>query len=537
MTSKTDCLLKCFPYLLSALVLAVVFYARIRLLTVPLERDEGEFAYMGQLLLKGLPPFTHAYTLKLPGVSIMYAFFMFLFGQTPAGIHAGLLIVNGLCIGLVYLLTQRLFDRDAALVSCMSYAVLSLSTSVTGLFAHATHFVVMFALAGLLLLLRSIDNRRVSLLFFSGLCFGLAVTMKQHAVLLLLFAALYFVRRVRRDPAPGRNLFTAGGCLFLLGALIPYALIVLWTVTSGSFDNFWFWTVQYAREYSATPPLALGWINFTSTFGKILTAQLPFWLLAGAGCILLCTKPGLCTDRLFVFGFVFFSFLSILPGLVFREHYFVLLLPAVAVLTGAAVSSAGLLLSNVKSARLKLFIPQLVLMAALAYSLYQEKAFFTLTPREVSRATCGLNPFPEALQIADYIRQHTTPDERIAVLGSEPELFFYADRLSATGHIYMYGLMENQPYAERMQMQMIREIEAARPKYVVYVNVPTSWKVRKASIRSVFGWADGYVQDLYERVGVIDIIDADTTRYLWDDKAAGYIPLSGAFVTVYKRKG
>jgi hypothetical protein len=101
----------------------------------------------------------------------------------------------------------------------------------------------------------------------------------------------------------------------------------------------------------------------------------------------------------------------------------------------------------------------------------------------------------------------------------------------------MYGLMENQPYAERMQMQMIREIEAARPKYVVYVNVPTSWKIGKYSIQSVLGWADGYVGNLYEQVGVIDIIDAATTRYLWDDKVAGYTPVSQAFVIVFKRKG
>jgi len=304
-------------------------------------------------------------------------------------------------------------------------------------------------------------------------------------------------------------------------------------VKAGSFASFWFWTVQYAREYASSPPLALGWLNFIRTFGKIISAQLPFWLLAGAGAFFLCTKPGCRTDRLFVSGFILVSFLSILPGLVFREHYFVLLLPAVALLSGAAISSAGLLLSQVRSAR---FIPYFLIMAATVYSLYQEKIFFTLTPQEVSRATSGLNPFPEALQIAEYIKKHTTRDEPIAVLGSEPEIFFYADRLSASGHIYMYGLMENQPYAGRMQMQMIREIEAARPKFVVYVNVPTSWKVRKTSITSVFSWADSYVQNLYEQVGVIDILDATTTRYLWDDRVTGYTPLSRAFVSVYKRK-
>ena len=39
---------------LAAIVLAAL--VRIRLSDMPLERDEGEYAYAGQLILKGIPP-------------------------------------------------------------------------------------------------------------------------------------------------------------------------------------------------------------------------------------------------------------------------------------------------------------------------------------------------------------------------------------------------------------------------------------------------------------------------------------------------
>lgn len=39
----------------------------------------------------------------------------------------------------------------------------------------------------------------------------------------------------------------------------------------------------------------------------------------------------------------------------------------------------------------------------------------------------------------------------------------------------MCGLMENQPYALKMQKEMIGEIEAAKPRYLVFVNIFTSW--------------------------------------------------------------
>jgi 4-amino-4-deoxy-L-arabinose transferase-like glycosyltransferase len=184
-TPKTESLPIYIQYCFLALVLAVVVYVRIRLLTVPLERDEGEYAYMGQLLLKGYAPFTHAYTMKLPGVSAIYAFFLLLFGQTITAIHIGLLIVNSICTLFVFLLAQRLFGRQAAMIACVCYALLSLSESVLGIFAHATHFIVLFALAGFLLLLRALELRNLPILLWSGVCFGLSFIMKQHAATLI----------------------------------------------------------------------------------------------------------------------------------------------------------------------------------------------------------------------------------------------------------------------------------------------------------------------------------------------------------------
>src|SRR5262245_18748912 len=48
-------------WILLAVVVAVVVFIRIHLLAVPLERDEGEYAYAGQLILQGIPPYRLAY--------------------------------------------------------------------------------------------------------------------------------------------------------------------------------------------------------------------------------------------------------------------------------------------------------------------------------------------------------------------------------------------------------------------------------------------------------------------------------------------
>jgi len=86
-------------------------------------------------------------------------------------------------------------------------------------------------------------------------------------------------------------------------------------------------------------------------------------------------------------------------------------------------------------------------------------------------------------------------------------------------------------------MQMIREIETSRPKYVVAVNVDTSWLVRPTSSQKVLDWGEDYARNFYDLVGVIDIIGTDSTRYMWDDKASGYKHVSNQYLTVFKRKG
>jgi hypothetical protein len=153
------------------------------------------------------------------------------------------------------------------------------------------------------------------------------------------------------------------------------------------------------------------------------------------------------------------------------------------------------------------------------------------------RMIYGPNPFPEALRVAEYLQAHTNPTDTIAVLGSEPEIYFYAHRHSATGYIYTYELMEPQRYAVQMQLEMIREIEAARPKYLVFVAVPQSWLRRSNSKTEIFDWFDRYSSEDFRLDGLVNIASPEHTDY--------YLPLlvdprsirpSEYYLLIYKRK-
>ena len=146
----------------------------------------------------------------------------------------------------------------------------------------------------------------------------------------------------------------------------------------------------------------------------------------------------------------------------------------------------------------------------------------------------GANPFPESVEVAGYLKDHASKGARIAVLGSEPEIYFYSGLRSATGYIYTYGLMEPQPYALQMQKEMIAEIEAAQPEYIVFVGVPQSFGKLPSSEEYIFRWIDSYLRTQYDIVGVADILPQ--TNYVWGDEARNYQPRSSSYIRVFKRK-
>jgi hypothetical protein len=526
-----------------AVLLIILFVGaiRVRLLEIPLERDEGEYAYIAQLMLQGVPPYQAAYTMKLPGTPAACALSMLVFGQTTVGIHLGLLLTNAATIVLVFLLGRRLLDVWAGVAAAAAYALLSLSPGVMGLAAHATHFVMLPAVGGTLLLWRALQTRRASAFCLSGLLFGAAFLMKQAGAFFGLFGWLLLLwNEVRHRP-----IYLAGGVkrtlVFMSGLLLPWLLtcLILWRL--GVLRQFWFFTVQYAREYGAQQSMSAGWQDLCTTLPFVIRPNAGLWVLGCVGLFFTCSARNLSEIRIFLAGFLCCSFLAVCPGLYFRGHYFILLLPALALLIGVAISEGRRRFLSRTALRVWVHLPFGLLMLALGYSVIQQRAiWFQLSPAQVCRKVYLQNPFPESLVIADYIRHHSSDNARVAVLGSEPQIYFYSRRRGATGYIYTYPLLERQPHAARMEAEMIHEIEAARPEFLVLVRIGWSWEsssqLKPGRVVKVFDWSQRFVTEHYDRVGVIDIISPNRTEYRWDAEAAAYQPESPDTVLVFRRK-
>src|ERR1017187_3654060 len=416
--------------------------------------------------------------MKLPGTYAAYALIMAVLGQTPTGIHLGLAVVNVTSIVLMCLLGRRLLGDASGVAAAVSFALLSLSPSVLGLSGHATHFVVLAALGGILLLLRAceaevqspegqvqsptsnvqsrdtggrgqgtvirnqwsvtsgqetgdpspvtdhrspITDYRLPRLFMSGLLFGLAFLMKQHGLFFGLFGAVYLLRlrvgewlaaaggksqqpgiRSRRErtgltfagPASRTGLArrVRGWSVFVLGWLLPYGATCLMLWWAGAFHQFVFWTISYAGQYASAIPLVRGPDVLRATLNAVVGPNLLFWVLPWVGALVMWWESRLdelgeggkwqgaggsnqwsvaskqnpdithhasrvTHPRFFLTALLLCSIASASVGLYFRAHYFILVLPVLALLTGVAVSRGLYLLRHDQTIELFLALP------------------------------------------------------------------------------------------------------------------------------------------------------------------------------------
>ncbi|HEY3763324.1 MAG TPA: glycosyltransferase family 39 protein [Verrucomicrobiae bacterium] len=524
-----------WPWLIVILVLLFIGFIRFRLLDMPLERDEGEYAYAGQLILQGIPPYELAYNMKLPGTYYAYAAGMAVFGQTVQGIHLTLIAINSLTIIFVFLLGRKLCGTVAGLAACASYGLMSVDPLVYGTAAHATHFVVLFAVPATLVLLVAQEKKTKAFLFISGLLYGLAFIMKQQGLFFILFGGLFLFWQGVRDGSILTKSFYTRGLAFAGGVFLPFAMVCLVCLVAGDFHRFWFWTFTYAKWYATALPYTDGVQMLIGHVQQTFYFSCGFWALAAIGLFLAAFNKQFRGPAIFLMVLWLFSFCATSTGYYYRNHYFILLLPAFALMVGMAVAAMQEVLRFRVLQDVFRSLPVILFGLIFGWAVtYQSQYFFELSPRQALLSLYQLNPFEESQVVGNWLRDNAAPDAKVVVIGSEPEIYFYARRHSATGYIYTYALMEPQPAALAWQHDMISEIESNHPEYLVFVASGLSWLMNPHSNHLIMDWAGQYAVSNYDRIGVVRNVSGKIVSVWGDD--AKKADAKGDCLLVYRLK-
>lgn len=525
-------------YLPLLLIILGVAFIRFRLLDVPLERDEGEYAYMAQLLLDGIPPYQAAYNMKFPGIYFLYGLIILFLGQTHTAIHWGLLLANALSVLFMYFIGKSVHDRWVGLLAAGTFGILSLSYHVQGLWANAEHFVLPFVLGGFLVLRYALVKKNLLCFLLSGFLFGIGTLVKQHGAFFGFMSVLYFAftayqngvffdRRTLRDMS-----------LFIAGALLPMIGTFLYLFHAGVFNRFFFWAFIYSRAYTSQIPFDQASALLLKNFLPLLKATLPLWAFAAIGFLSLFFAPFFKQLRLFMVCFIVGGLLATSPGFIFRPHYFVLLLPAASLSAALGFRFLYYIFGLARNALIRIAPPTITVVSAFIGCVGSHlDIFFQFSPVEVTRAAYGANPFPESLAIGQFIKSRTSHDEKIAIIGNEPQILFYSQRRSATGYIYIYPLIENHPYAFQMQEEMIQEIEFAQPKLLLYTQILPSWYSKFPAEEKLLQWFSAYVSDHDTLIARLEYEpSAQVREFLTDPSSLQAPPKRTFWISIYERK-
>ena len=518
------------------IILGTIMF-RARLINVPLERDEGEYAYIGQLILEGIPLYTEAYNMKFPGIYFIYAGILCLFGQTHTAIHFSLLLVNVLSIILLYLFTRRTFDNWTATAASAAFALLSMSYHVQGFWANAEHFILPFVIGANIFLLSGVRRNKLRFIFLSAILFGCTALVKQHGAFFGVVGFAVMLLSMWRNKVQDRSKYWSYSVTFFGGILLPLLLCFCYLVSAGVLEKFYLWTFMYAKEYSSLSTLSGIKFNFIGGFQSLFKFASLIWIVSGVGFLSLFFHRYSRESRIFTVGLLFAGIIALSVGFYFRPHYFVLILPAAALLFGIGIRSIYKLFAPAPSLLLRYFPPTFTVVVALLGTLVAHwDVLVQFSIPKVTETVYHMNPFPFSEKIAELIRKKTTKNDRIAIIGNEPQILFYSQRRSATSFIYTYSLGEDQPLAEQFRTEMIRQIETSSPQLIVYTNIQPEWYKKPKNWEELDTWFKCYTQSQYTLTARFEYLNIRDTLLVTDPVLLAKHPTHLFWISLYERR-
>jgi 4-amino-4-deoxy-L-arabinose transferase-like glycosyltransferase len=493
--------------ILAVLVLAV----RLGDLSCPLERDEGEYALAAQQLLRGEVPYLDSFCQKPPLAFLWYLLSFRIFGATVCGIHAIMILAALLSAFALYLVVLEWLDRGEttsrtdqgiALASALVFAVASAGGGYFGSAANTEIFMLVPVLLGCWLLLKIDRRQSATNWFLVGLSLAAGLATKQVALFSFLGPLLFVLLRLARRMQIRFS--------HLAAAVSGFAAVTLplvgWLWLKGALGAFLQIAVWHNLSYVGFPFGIAKWQQLLALIAERFPTEIALW--AGVPIFLALSlrgRTGSRADRdLFVLLWFGSSLLGVALGPYTFGHYFLQLLPVLCLVGGG-------LLAKLLSFR-KLGNPFRYGLAALALGLviipdaYCRVTSLEQSPEERSYrmySLYGPSPFAAAAAVGQFIGKNSAPDDRVLVVGSEPEILFHADRRSSTRYTIFYPLTGPYPQVENMIVEMFSELERHPPKMIVLVLSTTSFITGNGRLEQIMSQLERILPAGYHPVATV----------------------------------
>jgi hypothetical protein len=326
-----------------AAVAAVYVLLRVNLVAIPLDRDEGLFGYIGQVILDGGLPYRDVVDHKPPLVHHLYALVSLVLPPTATSIHIFVHVYTfGTLLACYHLAKALTGSRSAGLWTALLFAVVGSLPSVQGFSASTEMFLLLPATLGLWSAVVAARDHRIRWAALSGAMGSCAVLTRQTGGFLALLSAICLAVGAYHSAALLRRKLAAvlvNGLVWLLAFLIPIALVAVYFALRGGLTDLTRWVVSYNLDYATDlrEGAAIYLARTKSLFELAAFEAMPVGVFAAVSAFLLLLRR----DPLgrFVAGFLGFSLLAAFPAV--YEHYLAQLAPAIALAAGIGLARLG----------------------------------------------------------------------------------------------------------------------------------------------------------------------------------------------------
>lgn len=523
-----------YPIILLAILL-VYGVLRSKFLEIPLERDEGSYGYIGQLLLDGKMPYIDFYEMKPPALMYSYAALVGIFGASTTGLHLGILFVCLITATLLYFTSKNIFHPAASLLAAAVYLQASLAWFASGFAAQAEHIMALFLVAGLFWVSIARNSNKAWHWILAGIFLANAIMTKQIAAAFLP-GALALAWSGAHSPGKWVKDSLMSGIYLALGAALITGFWSLLIFISGSWNEMMFWLFEYPKSYSSV----LKWSERERFFWSILKGfnieHRVIWWISYAGLAALILVPKYRRFFPFVLLLLAGAVISVMPGYYFYGHYWLNFAPALAL---CAAAGLGILTNYIEQKRpgwTATLIAVATVSIVVIADITQHKLYYNATDfKQITRRCYSDNPFPETAMLSNFLKKLAKPGDQLLVMGSEPQLNFTTGMRSPTRHFFMGFLTKDHAKQATWIAEAKQECENGKPCFLVVTVHPYSWAYSNNSKTEMFDYGFEFANKYYKLIGVADMLPGGT-KYVWGNDALNYPTPKDKYLLVYERK-
>lgn len=452
-------------------------FPRFIFLSVPFERDEGVYAYIADLILKGRIPYADVFDHKPPGVYYIYAVAINFFGHNVIAPRIMAIFFVYLASILMACIVWRLTSRYAAsLFSVVCLGMATVSVAYTGYNSNTEIFTLPFILAGFFAVLDA-DNNSNKLWFFWGIVCGLGVLVKQPVVVFGFAVILIILLSARRS---GYKKTLIISCCFVSGLVLPLILTSIYFAASGNFNKFWFGFWGYNVSYiGAGPPIILSIKIFSYTVLRMAGMDPMIWALGVLGIIIYLTSSSDIKHRSSLLIFLLSSFFAVTLGKVFYSHYFLFVIPFWVV--GISLFTAHIIqTSNIR--QMTYVVCTLLVFTSLPFVRDAQLSQKQL----LEKAYNGSMPFYQSTILGEYLNTKAVAGKKAFIIGSEPQLYYYSGLVSPSSIFYYYPIQLASTNQEIFKGKLYSDLIASPPDYMIFVNNLSSHFIRSPNLDTYY---------------------------------------------------